>query len=94
MRFSFARSANRGVSRGTGAVRGGVATLTAGGGTAAARGVLFVVKGFLPPLPPLYGCRLAGFLFASCMAMVMIFCRSGLLGRLMRENMQRPKTFV
>ena len=87
---SFARSANRGVSRGTGAVRGGVETRIGGAAGADAdasvliafRGAAFVPMAFLP----LYGCRLAGF-FLDSIVIVMRFRRSGLRLNAERENM-------
>ena len=57
MRFSFARSAKRGVSNGTVSVSGGVDTR--GGGSKVVGVRADAVPRFLLPLPR--GCRLAGF---------------------------------
>ena len=99
-RLSLARSANRGVSRGTDMERGGVATRRGGAGAAnewPSRGVGLVLfeKGRFPPL----GCRLlAGCLLVSWVMMVVIpkcrgiMCRKRSdLGSVVRENIEKEK---
>ncbi len=71
-KFSFPKSANRGVSRGTSSESGGVATLMGGGGAAAVdieatfRGIAFVVICFFP----LYGLLRMADLFVSMVNVV------------------------
>jgi len=74
MSFSFSRSANRGVSRGIGAVRGGVATRggDAGGGTL---GVATLSEIF--SLRPLWEANLFGFLFVSSIRKEARFLKDG-----------------